>query len=114
VARQQAAREFYHDLDRALRFVAIYDGYVAESMNVERFMDVLGLLELEVFQRRTTWGPRKACVEVGEPINLRDHFAAYQADKRGTVKQVAATLEATVRRMLDALEPQCGTLRLTT
>jgi 1-acyl-sn-glycerol-3-phosphate acyltransferase len=28
--RQHAARDFYHDLWRALRFVAIYDGYVAE------------------------------------------------------------------------------------
>jgi hypothetical protein len=112
--QQQAARDFYHDLERALRFVAIYDGYVAESMNVERLMDVLGLLEFEVFKRRPIWGPRKACVEVAEPIDLKDHYSAYLADKRGTVKQVAAMLESTVREMLDELEPQCQALRLST
>jgi len=110
--RQHAAREFYHDLWRALRFVAIYDGYVGESMNVERFMDVLGLLELEVFKRRRVWGPRKVCVQVAEPIDLKDHFSSYISDKRGTIKHVAAMLESAVRQMLDALETECQALRL--
>jgi 1-acyl-sn-glycerol-3-phosphate acyltransferase len=112
--RQQAAREFYHDLWRALRFVAIYDGYVSESMTVERFLDVLGLLELEVLQRRRIWGPRKACVQVAEPIDLKDHFSSYRADKRGTVQRVAATVEHSVRRMLESLETECQAVRLST
>jgi hypothetical protein len=110
--RQHASGDFYHDLWRALRFVAIYDGYVAESMNVERFMDVLGLLELEVFKRHRIWGPRKARVQVAEPVDLKDHFSSYIADKRGTVKHIAAMLEASVRQMLDALETECQALRL--
>ncbi len=112
VERQQVAREFYHELWRALRFVAIYDGYVSESMNVERFMDVLGLLEFEVFKQRPIWGPRKACIEVGDPINLRDHFPTYLEDKRGTVKRVTGILETSVRQMIEAMESQCRPLRL--
>jgi hypothetical protein len=108
--RQQIARHFYYDLWRALRFVAIYDGYVAESMNVERFMDVLGLLEFEVFNRRPVWGPRKARVQMGEPIDLKDHFSSYNSDKRGTVKRVTTMLESSVRQMLDELEAQCQPL----
>ncbi len=108
--RQHIARLFYHDLWRALRFVAIYDGYVAESMNVERFMDVLGLLEFEVFNRRPVWGPRKALVRMNEPIDLKDHFSSYNRDKRGTVKHVTTSLESSVRRMLEELEVECQPL----
>jgi 1-acyl-sn-glycerol-3-phosphate acyltransferase len=111
--RQNFARECYQDLWRALRFVAIYDGYVGESLTVERFMDVLGLLELEVHKRRPIRGPRKACVEVAEAIDLRDHYAAYVSDRRGTVKHVTSLLESAVRQMLDALENHCQALRLT-
>ena len=58
VERQQSARTLYDDLWRVLQFVAIYEGYVRESMTVERFMDVLCLLEMEVFKERRIWGPR--------------------------------------------------------
>jgi hypothetical protein len=110
--RQEAARSFYHDLWRALRFVAIYDGYVSEAMNVDRCLDVLCLLENEVLQRRPIWGPRRACVEVGEPVNLKDYFPAYQADKRGTAGRVTAMIESSVREMLARMEADCRPLRL--
>ena len=101
--RQQAVRVLYNDLWRLLQFVAIYDGYVRESMTVERFMDVLGLLEAEILQQRRNWGPRKALVEVGEPIDLKDYFDLYSKDKRGVVAGVTSALESEVREMLDAL-----------
>ncbi len=110
--RQYAARNFYHDLWRALRFVAIYDGYVSESMNVERFLDVLGLLEFELFKERPMWGPRKACIQVAEAVDLRDYFSSYMEDKRGTAKRVTAMLEASVRRMLEGMESECQPLHL--
>jgi hypothetical protein len=49
---------------------------------------------------------------VAEPIDLKDHFSSYIADKRGTIKHVAAMLESAVRQMLDALETECQPLRL--
>ena len=48
-------------------------------------------------------GPRKAVVRVGEPVNLRDHFAAYKTGKRVVAQKVTATLESSVRTMLEAL-----------
>jgi len=110
--RQLAAQGLYHDLWRALRFVAVYDGYVSESMTVERFMDVLSLLEFEVFKRRPMWGPRKACVSVGQPIDLKDHYVQYLADKRQVVQTVTLSLEESVRTMLDRLGADCQPLRL--
>jgi 1-acyl-sn-glycerol-3-phosphate acyltransferase len=109
--RQQMARTLYDDLWRLLQFVAIYDGYVRESMTVERFMDVLGLLELEVFQTRRVWGPRKAVIRVGQPINLKDHAAGYDQNKRMTVQTVNAGLEADVRKNLESMEAGCMLVR---
>jgi 1-acyl-sn-glycerol-3-phosphate acyltransferase len=72
----------------------------------ERFLDVLGLLEFEVFGRRRVRGPRKAVVKIGEPMNLRDYYPRYQTDRRGVVKEVTQSLESSVRLMLAGLSHQ--------
>lgn len=109
--RQQIARALYEDLWRLLQFIAIYDGYVSESMTVERFMDVLCLLEMEVFKTRRIWGPRKAHVQVGTPVNLADQSQAYAANKHQAVQEVTTTLEASVREMLDRMGAECALVR---
>jgi hypothetical protein len=101
--RQQAAQDLYEDLWRVLQLVAIYDGYVRESMSVERFMDVLCLLEMEVLGKRNIWGPRKAMVKVGDPVDLRDHYPSYKTGKRAVIQQLTLELESQVRQMLATL-----------
>jgi hypothetical protein len=101
--RQRAARAVYDDLWRLLQFVAIYDGYVRETHTVERFMDALSLLETEVYGQRRFYGPRRALVSVGEPIDLKDRAPAYRANKRGEVQSVTLAIESAVRRMLATL-----------
>lgn len=111
--QQRAARDFYDDLWRVLQFVAIYEGYVREALTVERFMDVLCLLEMEVFGARRIWGPRKAVVRVGDPLDLRYRFEAYRADKRAVIHSVSLELETAVRRMLKELSTEhCTPLTL--
>ena len=101
--RQEAARGLYDDLWRVLRFVALYDGYVRETLTAERFLDVLGLLELEVFGRKKIRGPRKAVMSIGEPLNLMPYFPRYQRDKRATLREVTISLESSVRQLLAEL-----------
>ena len=101
--RLQAARDLYNDLWRVLQLIAIYDGYVRELLTVERFMDVLCLLEMEVLGKRRIWGPRKAMVKVGDPVDLRDHFSSYKTDKRGVIQEVTLAIESQVRKMLATL-----------
>jgi len=100
---QREVRGLYDDLSRVLRFVALYDGYVRETLTAERFLDVLGLLEDEVFGRRRNWGPKKALVKVGEPLNLIQYYQGYKSDKRGTLQEVTAALESSVRQMMNEL-----------
>lgn len=101
------ARDMYGELWRALQFIAIYAEYVQENTTVERFMDVLCILEMEVFEERRIAGPRKACVRVGEPVDLKDHFESYGADKRGTTDFVTMKLEKSVRSMLEEMNSEC-------
>ena len=101
--RQQEIRMLYDDLSQVLRFVALYDGYVRETLTAERFLDVLGRLELEVFGKRTIWGSRKAIMKIGEPLNLEDYFPRYKTDKRGTLQEIMTSLEDSVRKMLSEL-----------
>lgn len=101
--RQREVQRLYDDLERVLRFVALYDGYVRETLTVERFLDVLGLLEFEVFGRRRAWGPKKALLKVGEPLNLIHYVQRYGTDKRGTLQEVTTSLESAVRQMLSEL-----------
>ena len=100
---QQEVRGLYDDLSRVLRFVALHDGYVRETLTAERFLDVLGLLEDEVFGRRRNWGPKKALVKVGEPLNLIQYCQRSKSDKRGTLQEVTAALESLLRQMLNEL-----------
>ncbi len=72
-------------------------------MTVERFIDVLSLLEMEVFKLRRIWGPRKAQVKGGEPVNLRDHFSSYKEDTHRATREVALALESSIRQMLQSL-----------
>jgi len=101
--RQEAARGLYDDLWRVLHFVALYDGYVRETLTAERFLDVLRLLELEVFGQKRIRGPRKALVKIGQPLNLMPYFPRYQSDKRATLQEVTTSLESSVRQLLAEL-----------
>ena len=87
-------RRLYGELARMQHVAALQDGYVKETMSAERFYDVLGQLEWEVFRRRSSWGPRTARVKVGLPINLTERLEAYRADKRAAREQVTRTLAA--------------------
>jgi hypothetical protein len=108
--RQREAAALYDELWRLNRVVGIYDGYVRETMSVERFLDVLGLLEIEVFKKRHIWGPRRARVKVGEPLDLAESADAYRIDRRATVAEVTLALENSVRAMLEDLGTDCQTV----
>ena len=101
--RRATAGRLYDDLWRVLQFIAIYADYIRERMTVERIMDVLCLLEMEVLGERRMWGPRKACIRVGDPVDLKTHAEAYYADKRSEVSRVTLDLEESVRGMLAAM-----------
>jgi hypothetical protein len=108
--RQEQVRALYDDLGQVLRFVALHDGYVRETLTAERFLDVIGLLEMEVFGRKKSRGPRKAIMKLGELLDLRDYYPCYQTDKRKALHEVTTTLESSVRQMLGELSHVTGAI----
>lgn len=99
----EEVRSLYGELSRMQHVAALDDSYVRETMSAERFYDVLGQLEWEVFRRRSRWGPRTATVRIGEPINLAEHLDAYRADRRAAREEVTRRLEAALRTLLSLL-----------
>jgi len=90
---------------RVLNFDAIYDGYVAENPSQERYLDTLTRLEREVFgiDRPAPKDYRQALVYVGKPMNLKDAFSDFQADRSATVTRLVDELQSRVQQNLDLL-----------
>jgi len=103
--RAEEIRTCYKDLDRVVNFIAIYDGYVTEHMSQERYSHVLDRMEAEVFGGAPVLrGSRLVLVDVGEPINLDDHYEAYKAKKKEAVAKVTDEIFSQISSMLDGLE----------
>ena len=96
----QKFQQFYPDLERLINFIAISDGYVAEEQSPERFLEVIIRLEREVFGTSKMRGPRVASVRAGEPINLRECYDTYKAEKRETVERITLELETVVQTLV--------------
>lgn len=99
-------RGLYRDLDRVVTFIAIYEGYLKESMTQERFSDVLDRLETEIMRVRepSFRGPRQVIVDVGEGIDLNTHYQDYKSQKRATIAKIMDQLSAEMSRMLLRME----------
>jgi hypothetical protein len=95
----------YKATSRLLNFDAIYDGYVASDPTPERFLDTLTRLERAVFEidQPLPKGFRNVIIRVGDPVNLKDYFAAYQSDRSSTVTTLTRQLQHAVQTNLDHL-----------
>jgi 1-acyl-sn-glycerol-3-phosphate acyltransferase len=98
--RQRRAVRVKAELRRVIQFVALNDSYALEVPTVERFMDTLGRLEMEVSGRLRFYPPRVVRITVGEPIDLAAHYADWQARGEEAAEDVTEQLEQAVRTLL--------------
>jgi hypothetical protein len=101
--RLQLARPLALDLRRLHNFLAVSDGYVAAGMTVERFLDVLGRLEVEVLGRQGRRMPSRAMVRIGEILELEEFYGDYRQNKRCAVAAATTALERRIRELLQPL-----------
>jgi len=100
---QEEARRLGDELDRVMQFIGLSvsdDDDDEDILTPERFLDVVGRLEVEVFNRRKIRGPRKVYLEIGEPMNLADELESFQNDPQAAVREATLSLESSVRDML--------------
>lgn len=88
---------------RLLNFDAIYDGYIAEKPTLERYLATIDRFEREVFQidQAKPKGKRKIITTIGTPINLKDHWQAYQTEKGATIDKLTLAAQQEVQAHLD-------------
>ncbi|MCB1221470.1 MAG: 1-acyl-sn-glycerol-3-phosphate acyltransferase [Planctomycetales bacterium] len=91
------------ELQRVLEFVAMPGKYVQQDSSAERYLDLLGRFETEVFGKLKFFGPRTARVSVCEPVNLGDTYEQWKSDNEGQVEQMTEQIEELVRTRLDEL-----------
>lgn len=101
--RMRDAIPLFNDLHRLQNFIAFTGSYVAAEATGERFVEVLGRLEKEVFGKVCHPVPREARVRVAPPLALEERYAEYRQNKRQVVAEVTRQLEATIRDLLREL-----------
>jgi hypothetical protein len=101
-------------LETATNFMALETCFLEQQMTTERFLDIVGLLEREVFGRRRFWGQRKAIIKVGEPVYVNDYASNYKINKKETYQKISGTLETKVREMLFELSSQSESMKTKT
>jgi hypothetical protein len=102
-ALRDKAKVLRRRLDTATNFMALDPQYLELRRTNERFLDIVGLLEREIFGRRRFWGQRKAVIKVGAPVDLNDFTAQYKISKKEAFQEISTMLEAKVRSMLHQL-----------
>lgn len=112
--RMDIAEPLFKDLTRLQNFIAVTGDYVAAEATAERFLDVLGRLEKEVFGSIRHNVPREALVKIAPPIRLENHYHAYQTKKREAVGNVTKTMEETIRGMLRELSRESTPISIDT
>lgn len=101
--RMEIAAPLFAELQRFQNFIAVTGDYIAQHPTAERFLEILGRLEKELFGEIRLRVPREALVRVGVAIRLEERLDDYRANKRGTVRAVTAQLETEIRTMLQEL-----------
>jgi 1-acyl-sn-glycerol-3-phosphate acyltransferase len=112
--QRKRAKTLRQRLETAVNFMALDSSYLELPMTTERFLDIVGLLEKEVFGKRRFWGQRKAVIKVGKPVDLHEYIERYRKNRRNTLQEISGTLESAVRSMLLDLSALCKLVRTAT
>ncbi|TVQ12024.1 MAG: 1-acyl-sn-glycerol-3-phosphate acyltransferase [Leptolyngbya sp. DLM2.Bin27] len=90
-------------------FVAVTGQYVRQRPSAERFAETVMILRDTVCLiqgqnpfPRPKLGPQRAMLTVGEAISVSDRFSAYRANRKQTVAQLTADLQAALEAMITA------------
>ena len=98
--KKQELKNFYDDLQRVWKFIAIHEGYIKENPTDERFLEVIKRIEWEIFSKEKLYSPLKVILKIGNEINLKDYYQEYKKNKKETVEYLTNELENQVKEIL--------------
>ena len=102
--RQEQLSIVEDELNRDLRFLSVYDGYLTDTSSQEKYADVISVLERQFFGHASPRGPRRIYIEIGEAMDLSEQFEEFGKDKRGVVDSITNALADHLGRMLAHLD----------
>jgi 1-acyl-sn-glycerol-3-phosphate acyltransferase len=112
--QRDKAKTLSKRLETAVNFMALDSCYLEAQMTTERFLDIVGLFEKEVFGKRRFWGQRKAVIKVGKPVDSYEYKERFRENRKNTLQEISGTLESAVRSMLLELSAPVEFLKTTT
>jgi hypothetical protein len=101
--RLEIAAPLFTELHRLQNFIAVTGHYVAAQPTAERFLEVLGCLEWEVFGKVRHRAPLAAVVRIAPPIHLEERYQEYREQKREVVAAVTREMQRAVWSLLEEL-----------
>jgi 1-acyl-sn-glycerol-3-phosphate acyltransferase len=96
----RAMRSVRRQLDRLENWMALKEGYLAESGSLSRKVEIVTRLEREVYRSVQLRAPRKAVVRLGEPFDIRQFVPAEGRVARDAAEFATLKAEESVREML--------------
>lgn len=103
-ADHQVAATWADEAMIALRILSYAGDYVESNPTLDRCGEsVEKLLEDIYSQVQAPYGNRRAIVEIGEPINLRDRLDSYASNARKCVSELTALAESRIQTGLDSI-----------
>jgi hypothetical protein len=110
---EESERRMWH-MRLVESFVAVSGSYVKDNPTADRFAETTNLLYATVRRLKglpdgpdPPLGPRRARLDVGEPILVDDRFADYAANRQGA-RQAVTDLTQTLQEALDAMAGSSG------
>jgi 1-acyl-sn-glycerol-3-phosphate acyltransferase len=91
--RAEVAAPLFRELLRLQNFIAMTGDYVTAEPTAERFLEVLGCLQTEVFGRVRHRAPLEADVRIAAPICLEEQYQDYRRNKREAIAGVTRELQ---------------------
>ena len=100
----RAASHWADEAILALRILGYYGGYTASHPTLDRVAETVARLREDVTsQLDPPDGKRRCVVQIGTPIDLREHLEAFQMKARPAIGKLTRDCEAAVQAGIDAI-----------
>jgi 1-acyl-sn-glycerol-3-phosphate acyltransferase len=110
--RLEIAAPLFTELHRLQNFIAVTGNYVAAQPTAERFLEVLGCLQWEVFGKVRHRAPLSARLRIAPPIPLELRYQEYRENKRAVVAAVTREMQQAVWSMLQEMTAESTPIAL--
>lgn len=98
-------KTIYRDLDEVINLNTIYESALCGAMTPERSVELINMLEREVFGQSRFCHPRTAMLKAMAPIDLKPHFLAFKQSKKTVETDLTHAIEDALGEGIRSVQP---------